>query len=287
MSDVKVLVDERVRLVTAVLAGSRWPEEEQATLAHAVHPHAKQLRQWVLAMKDHPAVVQLNEWLAAGIDVSVVVTAVLHCRGAALEPVGELPVPVTAEWLQAVADFARQARLAEFWADPVQQAHWQTAMKDLEAIFRDSYLPELLTRLIRKPVPDVVVMPNLAYPALIPVLARGETAIYLLLPPPKAVGESPPWPYAEDPNWVLVNCMRELVNYLLARQLVHLSGEQRESLIHAAAALLLEMDMDELEAQSYLVRIRREHRLPDLPEVVERLRAFVTEGNGRSLAEIL
>ena len=57
--------------------------------------------------------------------------------------------------------------------------------------------------------------------------------------------------------------------------------------MHAAAALLLEMDMDELEAQSYLIRIRREHRLPDLPKVVENLRTFVIEGNGRSLADIL
>ncbi len=53
-------------------------------------------------------------------------------------------------------------------------------------------------------------MPNLVFPALTPVVATAGDTLALLLPPPKAVGESPPWPFDEDPGWVVAIAAEQL-----------------------------------------------------------------------------
>ena len=128
-------------------------------------------------------------------------------------------------------------------------------------------------------------MPNLVYPALQTVLASNEKTLLLLLPPPKAVGESPPWPYDEDAPWVVATVCQQFGTRLMADQLADLDKSKRTLFLHAATTLCLEATFDEPEAYAYLLRMKKEYDLPTLPEVVEQLRLYLT-GEVDNLADI-
>ena len=132
MSTLSVAIDERLRLVTAVLAASNWPLEEQNKLTHAVHPHAKQVRQFVLPFASHPAVNGANEALLNGVALADLFSAALRCTWPAFVPQEDLPrVLKIKDWVQSLADFAAQTAVAtQFW--PQHTAVWQDAQSALE-----------------------------------------------------------------------------------------------------------------------------------------------------------
>lgn len=263
-----VALVERARWMMALLAASDWPELEQAIETHAVHPHAKQTRQQVAGQASHPAAQWVNEALTAGQTVEALFTAVLQ------------PTPPIF-----LTDFQEAAHLPEFWAAHADT--WQAAQDDLATIFRGSPLPEFLARLGGRPLSQpIVVMANLVYPALTAVLAPTPDAFILLLPPPKAVGESPPWPYGEDPGWVQAMACRRLLQHQMADTLAGLDETRQALLLHAATTLYLEQAIDEGEAMAYLVRSKKQHKLPTLPLVVEELRGYLGEENGREVTSV-
>lgn len=285
MASFTVAIEDRARLLTAVLAASDWPQEEQEQLTHAVHPHAKQTRQFVQAYRSHPAVIGVNQALLNGVSLEELFSTVLRSTWPTFEPAEDLPnVLQIKPWLHSLADFLQESAIAtEFW--PQHEGVWQTAVSALEAIFEDSPLPQFLERLQKQSLDqNIVVMPNLVFPALSPVLATSQDQLLLLLPPPKAVGESPPWPFDEDPAWAAATVCHELTGYLLAQPLAKLSRVQRQTIHHAAVTLCLAQAFDESEAQAYLLRVKKEHNLPDLPDVVAKLRDYLE--NGRTVADL-
>ncbi|MCZ7668475.1 MAG: hypothetical protein M5U34_15420 [Chloroflexi bacterium] len=130
-------------------------------------------------------------------------------------------------------------------------------------------------------------MPNLVYPALIPVLVSGFEALTLMQPPPKAVGESAPWPYDEDPGWIQAEVCRRLVQFALADTLETAPADQQALLIHAAVTTYLETAVDAGEAMAYMVRSKKQHKLPTLPLVVENLRAYLAGDNDRLITTVI
>ncbi|MCA9961439.1 MAG: hypothetical protein R3E31_17040 [Chloroflexota bacterium] len=284
MSEVTITIDERGRLVTAVLAASHWPQQEQAELTHAVHPHAKQTRHFVEAFQDHAAVQGVNALLASGTAVDDLFAAAFCCNWPDMTPQEPLPAGISVEWTAALADFGRKTAVPSFWAE--HEAMWHEALTDLEAICQYSRLPAFIERLTGRPLhKNLTAMPNLVYPALHSILAETVYSLYLLLPPPKAVGESPPWPYREGPDWVLAEACHRLVAYSLATVFAQ-AGPAREQLItRAAITLFLEEALGDAEAMSYMVRCKRQFKLPALPMAVDELREFM-QGNGRSLFDL-
>lgn len=276
MTKLTITIDARARLLMAVLAASDWPDEEQKQQTHAVHHHAKQTRQFVQPYQAHPAVRGVNQALLNGVTLEELFSVALRCAWPTFEPVEPLPRLLKIEkWARSLASFKNETEIAEsFW--PQHQDEWQTAVADLTAIFADGKVAAFLTSLnpgARQQT--ITVMPNLIYPALTAVLASTADTLYLLQPPPKAVGESPPWPYGEDPSWVVANVCRHLSTRLMADRLAAVEKPQREMFRHAAATLCLETALDPSEAQAYLLRIKKEHNLPALPEATERLRQYL------------
>ena len=285
--NVQVVIDGRARLGMALLAASRWPELEQKQVTHAVHPHAKQTRQFVAdAAAGQPAVVRLNQHLKIGWPVDVLFTAGLRCDWPALQPQEPLPIVFDDEqWAMWLRQFSRSKDWPTFWAQ--HAAAWQDAAADLSAIFQNSPLPAFLGQISGRPFTHTIaIVPNLVYPALTAVLAPTADTFYLLIPPPKAVGESPPWPYAEDPGWVHAQTIRRLLQHILADELDKLTDEQEALLLHAAAALYMEQAIDDGEALAYVVRSKKQHNLPRLPLVVEKLRDYLAAPDGRLQAVV-
>lgn len=285
MSEVSITIDERGRLITAVLAASNWPEQEQAQQTHAVHPHAKQTRHFVRPFHDHAAVVTANDLLANGVAIDDLFTAALRCQWPDLSPQEALPTSIPLDWITALADFAREtAVITSFW--PAHEDVWHEAVTDLQTIYHQNHLPEFVGRLTGQPLSkDIAVMPNLVYPALQSILAETDETLYLLLPLPKAVGESPPWPFREGPDWVLAEACERLVAYALADRLGKVGANREQLTTRAAITLFLEEALGEAEAMSYMVRCKRQFNLPSLPLAVAQLREFM-RGNGETLFEL-
>ncbi len=286
MLKLKVVVDDRARLVTAALAASDWPVYEQDQAPHAVHAHSKQLRQFMQPYRTHPAVVGVNVGLAQGTAVSDFFTAALRCTWPGLEPTEPLPYSLRdGIWLQALADFGRETAVAGFWNE--HAAQWQAAQAGLARIFGESDIISFISQLLSSPVSrKTAVMPTITYPMLNPVLANTAEALFFILPPAKAWGESPPWPHGEDPGWAVAQTCRHLAAHFLKSSLEPLDETGQKLLIHAAVTLCLANDFDEAEAMAYLVRIKKERNLPRLPLIVEKLREHLAAADGRSLAHL-
>jgi hypothetical protein len=285
-SNLKVVVDDRVRLGTAVLAASDWPKYEQRQLAHAVHPHAKQTRQWVSGGDLHPAALMVNQSLQLGWPIDLMFWALLRLEPVALTPLEPLPSAWDdAIWRDYLQDFRQNKQVVDFFArhDDV----WQAARNDLEQIFAGSPLLSFLAQITDLPLDrHVTIMPNLVYPALTAVFAPTTPAYYLLLPPPKAVGESPPWPYREDPSWVHVQTCRCLLAYMLEDTFKVLDPSQQALLSHAATTVYLEQAMGGGEAAAYLARSKKQHNLPGLPSAIETLRDYLDAPSEHNLTEL-
>jgi hypothetical protein len=267
---VSVSIDNRVRLAAAVLAASRWPEYEQAQEPHAVHPQARMTRQYVSDFAGHPAAETVNGLLDGGaFNLGDFFTAVLRSDWPLLEPCETLPESyANGNFLHQLADFYTDSAVAAFfWSD--HTAVWEEAAQDLSKIFEGSKLPAFLGRLLgRELARQIVVVPNLSYPTLEAIAVETAESLYLILPPPRAYGESPPWPYREDPGWVVAQSCYALTEVLLADSL-----DQRELMRHAAVTLCLEEVVNPQEAMAYLVRARKQYHLPDLPAAVEKMRS--------------
>ena len=288
MSTFAIAIDERLRLGTAVLAVSNWPVAEQNQQPHAVHPQAKQARHFVQPFSTHPAVNLANEALLNGVTLTDLFSAALRCTWPNFAPTTALPqVPKIEEWVQALADFARDTAVAtEFW--PQQMAVWAEAESALNSIFDENSLLKSLAQLREGEFETAVtLMPNLVFPALSPVVATADGALTLLLPPPKAVGESPPWPFDEDPGWAVATVAEQLVPYLLADELAQLEDAKQPLAIHLAVAHCLTQLLDAFEAQAYLLRTKKTHNLPQLPALFAQLQEEVESGNGRSLITLV
>jgi len=283
VSDVVISLDNRVRLVGAVLAASHWPQLEQARERHAVHPQAKFTAQYVRDFVEHPAVLAANEALAAGVPLAELFGAALSCDWPTFTSQQAMPASfAAAAWVEALADFYVDSAIAAFfWAD--HAASWGAAERELTAIFRNAGLASFLAGLTGQAIPAIMITPNLTYPALETVIAGIPTALHLILPPPKAYGESPPWPYREGVDWVLAQSSYPLIQHLLNDTLQRLNTSQQQTLSHAAVTLFLEKALGEADGMSYLVRSKKQYKLPDLPHLVETLRQHLANPHSQPL----
>lgn len=296
MFEWRVGLDERGRLVGAALAASQWPGLEQAQQPHATHAFAKQARQWGQPFAQHPAVRHINSQLEASEESQNRARTNADERGVERSLVSKrpenqaqsgksAPQPAFSEggmekifaWglAEGVLDgFAAETAVFELWQP--QEEGWKTAVGELQNLLNLPALAQFLTQLTRRAtLPPIHISPNLLFPALTPVLAQANDGLHVLLPPPKAVGTSPPWPYREDPGWVLTQLAQTLLPQLLAEKLVPLPPAQQTLLIHAAIAACLAATLDPFESRAYLLRSKKLHNLPQLPQAAAQLEKYL------------
>ncbi len=288
MYDVQVAIDERIRLTGAALAGSDWRQIEQAQAPHAVHPQAKFTAQFVAPFSRHPIFAFVNNFFAAGNkSPQLLFTAALRCQPPLYQPQMSLPADFDAfKWVALLGDFYAESGIAaHLWAD--QAPDWEEAAADLRQIFSGDELPTCLADWVGGEESSAIcIHPSLTYPMLNPILSDAGNRLFLILPPPKAWGESPPWPFGEGADWALAQVGYKLVEYLLADGLALLPEIGQDTAKHAAAALLIERVLGEDEGLAYVVRIKRQGKLPALPVVVNALRQTNEKWNAELLANL-
>jgi hypothetical protein len=270
----------------AALAASNWPGLEQSETPHAVHSHSKQVVRHVRPYRNHPAVIQLNRALSLGIPLRDLFSAAIRCRRKTMEPLEPLPDSLADGVLVgALADFGCESDIESFWKD--HESPWQRAISECEAIFQRRRLISLLQRISKlEERRQVLVMPAIVFPMLHPVLAVSSRELQMIVPPAKAWGESPPWPFGEDPAWVVAQVCGSLAVHFLGGTFSQLDHTRQALLQHAVIAVCLEREFDEAEGMAYMVRNRKELDLPQLPRVIGSIRDFLADPGNKPLIDL-
>jgi hypothetical protein len=273
VSKVQVQCDNRVRLAGAILAATVWPEMEQVRETHAVHYQAKVTRQYMRQFSQKAAVTRLNQMLQADMPIYKPFAVLTRCSWPQLEPEERLPTTFAdGLWLYETTKLYAESDLeAALWQP--HAADWAEATSQLAAIFENAALTEFLGRLRRRPLQrTILIYPNLLYPALQPVVIQTRHYYGLVLPPPKAVGESPPWPYAEAVDWVLTTSCQQLLRHVMVDELKGKAPGEQALLLHAASSCFLEETLGREAADAYMRQLKRQCNLSDLCEAVEKLK---------------
>ena len=106
--DVSVRLDDRVRLMSAVLAATDWPLKSQNKKPHGTHLHARSTRKFLEVVKNHPAVQAMQGLLDQNAPLEAFFTFALQLSWPALE-MSDIPSWVPPKWNEQLADFYAQA----------------------------------------------------------------------------------------------------------------------------------------------------------------------------------
>ncbi len=300
-SDIYVQLDDRVRLMSAVLAATRYPEQTQAKHPHGTHAHARSTRKHLSSFADHEAVQALQRLLEKGAPLEAIFTLALApgMQEGKIERAPRWMPPGLDAQLQ---DFGSTSGLAGWWQS--EDALWQKSLSDatktleqvsLKAFFQP-YLGEVRERL--------VFIPNISYPTDHELALRVGGDLVAIVPPRLAWGDSPPWPYDEDPahlyRAVLVGYGRMLMLAFLREHADQLAEVMKKPLpvtdqfkalyptwqeqfaslfVGGAVAIYLEDHVSKAEANAYVLMERKVHGLEVLPGVINVFRRYLVEVN--------
>ncbi len=196
VGDVDVRVDNRVRLVSAVLAATNYPESAQKLKPHGTHAHARATRKYLKDHKGHPAAALTQDLLDKGAPLEALFTLALHLDPATMQPAKPLPTWVPADWGSHMADFYQAAQLAQWWES--ERYVWDKSVTESKKVFNGVNYRDFLRPYFGVVNDRFVFMPNVSYPSGHEVGLRYEGELICITPPPLAWGDSPPWPYDED-----------------------------------------------------------------------------------------
>src|SRR5438067_1265670 len=124
-SDVLVKLDDRVRLMSAVLAATKYPEKEQVGKPHGTHAHARATRKQMSAFVSHEAAQALQALSAQGAPLEAIFSLALMLR----LPDGKIEKPprwMPPHWDERLNHFYDDSHAAQWWAS--ESAPWQKAL---------------------------------------------------------------------------------------------------------------------------------------------------------------
>jgi hypothetical protein len=300
-SDVLVQIDDRARLLATALAATDFPDREQQRRPHGVHPHARAVRRAVASQAQHPAVYSLQQLIAHGASTEALFRAAF--AGDDEEQQG---------FATQLNDFRTASGAQALWAS---EEAWDSSLSDLQRAFASVQLARFFAPFVGSVSQRFVVLPNLLYPTEDEIVLRERDDLILIVPPRVAWGESPPWPYGDDPAHVCRAAVAGFGGVLVRAYLeahpqaveaasrtslplpaaltaVYTGWTEQFRLIFCASAvaLFLEDTLGRREADAYLLLERRLRGLDVLPAAVGVLRRYRSEqaaGKTSGLAGVL
>ncbi len=210
MSSLTVLTNPRLRALSAVLAATDWPEREQRPVPRGVHSQAAALKKHVVEFKSHPAAAYVQAALNADPD---------------LRPLFARAVNDEVELSAYLTNFAADAGLEAYWV--AADSAWAEAISEVQAHVNGIDFTTILAEAFGTAPAELIILPNLAYPTTHSLGFGTTTSLakaYSLMPPRKAVGESPPWPFRDDRDYILRLAVHDFTECLLADALARNPG---------------------------------------------------------------
>lgn len=301
-TDVTVLLDDRIRLMSALLSATRYPEEAQHRRPHGTHAHARHTRKLMLDHERHPAVVGLQSALDQGVPLETIFSFALGLRWPELT-LASLPRWSPPSWDVEMRDFLQVSHLKGWWDDDGYA--WSKALDDVRAVMAEFALKPLFESFLGQISESFVFIPNICYPTDVELALRLGDQLILIVPPRLAWGDSPPWPYDEDPahlfraaingygRLLLLAYLRDHtdaiseaartplpVSEAFARMYPTWADQFTTLFIAGATALYLEGRVSKAEADSYVLMERKTRHMEILPSVIHVLRRFLNETAG-------
>jgi hypothetical protein len=209
---VQVRIDDRARLLSAILAATSWPDDEQTRKPHGVHAHARGTRRVVSGFAHHPAVHAMQTLLDKWAPLEAVYTYVMRLSWPGLET-DEIPRWVPPKWNEQLKHFYEVTNLAEWWAE--EEDRWSGAKTAAETALDGADFYAFLEVFIGPIAETLMFIPNICYPTDTEIGVRRGTELCCLAPPRIAWGSNPPWPFDEDPAHVLRAALSQYGRLLL------------------------------------------------------------------------
>jgi len=300
--DVSVRVDDRARMMAALIAASNYPAGVQKIRPHGAHPHAKTTRKALVALSTEPAVQQIQGLIESHTSLETLFTLALHLTPESYEPARPLPGWAPPNWAQNVRDFSRKGHLGVWFTK--ERAVWETAQRQLDHVFQKVALKPLLEKFFGPISEKLVFIPNLLYPSEREIILVYEGELICIAPPPLAWGDNPPWEY-DDPSMVYHSFKCALSGYgrLLLNRLLDSAPEKlaeasqqdlpvndqfrnafpswrdqfTELFTTALVALYLEDYVSEREYRAFVLIEQRMRGMNILPGTVSVMRRFLQE----------
>jgi len=309
---VQVTIDNRVRLMSAVLSATSWPDIEQRQHRHRAHVHARVTARRVADLAGHPAARTLQALLDAGTSLERLYTYALNLSWPDLRLAGEFAW-APAGWNDDLRDFCVQAGLVAWWAE--EDALWQRAAEQMARVLPAADLRAFFEPFVGPVRQALAVMPNISFPSDTEIGVRLPGTLVCIMPPRIAWGDNEPWPFDDDPATIFRGLVaaygRLLVRAYLREHAAELAPAARVPLpvdpafaaqvpswheqfirlfVMGAAAIFLEAAINRQEAEAYILVESKVHGATMLPGVVSVLRQYLAgygEGRYAGLSEFL
>ncbi len=302
--DVSVKLDDRIRLMSAVLAATDWPDKSQERQPHGTHAHSRATRKFLEPFKQHEAVKGMQGLLNQGAPLEAIFTLATQLSWPAME-ISELPRWVPAHWNEQLRDFYTASNLAKWWKD--EDAFWQASLKESQEMFKGVAFKPFLKPFLGDIAENLVFVPNISYPTEMEVAVRHNGDLICIAPPRLAWGDSPPWPFDEDPGYIYRSALSQYGRLLMLAYLrenaekvapvaetplpvsdqfkAHFPTWQEQFtnlFVAAASALYLETKVSKAESNGYVLMERKTKGMVILPGMVSVMRRYLSEyKNGR------
>ena len=302
--DVIVKLDDRVRLMSAVLAATHYPEIIQKTKPHGTHAHARATRKFLKDFQDQPAVKSTEALLDAGTSLESLFSLALQLE---LSSIGSSALPSFAPvgYNEQLQDFYETTGISEFWES--EQHLWDKALAESNTVFSDTEFKAFLKPFFGEINYDLVFVPNISYPSSVDLGFQLGDSLICIAPPPLAWGDSAPWPYDEPSmithsygasltafaNTLLENFLDEHAMELVDIVTIDLpltdefkerypSWEDQFSILFLSAlvAMYFEGHVAEIEYKSHMLMEKKARGLTNLPGVVSVMRRYLQEVGG-------
>ncbi len=296
---VTVRVDNRVRLLSAVLAATNYPDKSQERKKHGTHLHARGTRKVVAEFGHHPAVQAMQILLDQNLPLASMYSYVLRLTWPGLAT-DDMPRWVPPHWNEQLKHFYEVAELSEWWA--TENDHWKLTLRHLTEAFDKVDLYAFLEPFVGPIVESLVFIPNIGYPSDQNIGLRVGGELVAIMPPPMAWGDSPPWPYKDDEALAYRTALSEYGGILMdayMRQhedIIKVLAEKplpvnekyvvlhptwqdqflglfKAALIH----LFLEDAVSSLEAKSFMQYMQKVENVAVLPGIVSIFRRYLDE----------
>lgn len=301
-SDILVRIDDRVRLIGALLSLTTHPADIQAIRPHGTHIHARNTRRALADVSGEPAITLTQQMLDNGTSLETLFTLAMHLHPETLDIVRPLPGWVAANWAESLKEFSKKARLNLWFAK--ERGFWDKALSESESAFAKVAFRPLLSQFFDSIPQKLVFIPNLLYPSERELTIPFENEIICIAPPPLAWGDNPPWPYNDDAMlyYTLRNALGGYGKFLLDRALDAAPdvvaevteqtlpvndqfrkafptwrGQFRELFANALTALYLEDYVSEREYRAFVLIEQRMRGMNILPGTVSVMRRYMEE----------
>lgn len=310
-SDVEVRLDKRLRMMSAVLAATDWPEKVQKKNPHGTHAHARATTRFISDHRAHPAVKSMQRLLDNGAPLEAIFTFALFLRWPDLTlELESQPGWVPAHWVDDLHDFCQKSGLVDWWEQ--EDSAWMKSEQESQRMFNAVTFKPFLTPFIGKITEKLVFVPNISYPSDQEIGIRLGQELLCMAAPRLAWGDSPPWPFDEDPAHIyraalsqygrllLIPYMRAHAERVAAAAKTPLpvskpfsdlyTGWEEQFIalfVAAAVAIFLEDYVSEVEAKAYVLMAHKAQGMTILPGTISVLRRYLSEHEAGRFAELV